>query len=127
RDPHPAIGRPTIDIGMRQEECLLLGPWRAGHAVDVMVAVALDMARADQRCQREVLLCGDPGLRGEILRRHEIAARLLSVPLRDTRAVDQPAIEPLARFGRDPAIAERARVREYADIGVRLVDLDRDL
>ena len=40
--------------------------------------VALDMRRADQGREREILLHGDAGLRGQVLGRHEIAAGLLA-------------------------------------------------
>ena len=86
------------------------------------------MRGADQRRERKVLLHGDAGLRGEILGRHEIVVRsCFGVPTCDPGPVQQRAIKALAGFGRDAAIAERAACREHADVGVRLVDLDRNL
>ena len=57
---------------MRSEESLLLRRRQRRHAVDVMVAVALDVADAEQRHQREVLLQREAG--------HDDAADLQAAP-----------------------------------------------
>ena len=59
---------------MGVEEALLLGRRQRGHAVDVVMAVALDMADAEQRHQRQVLLQGDAGLDRQVLGAHQVAA-----------------------------------------------------
>src|SRR3972149_3299803 len=121
-----AILSASIKIGVRGEKSVLLGLRRAGHAVDILVPVALDMRGADEGRQREVLLNGDAGLRGEVLRRHEVSLRaFLGVPVRHARTVEQGAIKALAGFRRNAAIAQRAHLREDADIGVGFIDLDR--
>ena len=121
------LSRAMIEVRMRGEERVLLRLRHARHAVDVMMPVALDMRRADQGREREILLHRDAGLRGQVLGRHEVAAGLFAVPFLDARAVDQRAVEALAGFRRDAAIAERAGARERFDVGIRLVDLDRHL
>ena len=59
---------------MRLEEREALGQRPAGEAVDEVMPVALDVRQAEQRDQREVLLHGEPGLRRQVLARHEVAA-----------------------------------------------------
>ena len=46
---------------------------RRGQAVDVVVAVALDVREPEQRDQRQVLLHGEAGLRGQVFAGQEVA------------------------------------------------------
>jgi hypothetical protein len=98
RQPHPAVGA-AVEVRVRGEEPQLLGLGRTGHAVDVVMAVPLDMAAADQRRQSKVLLHGDAGLGRQILRRHEIGtARRLAVPFGDAGVVEERTVEAFAGF-----------------------------
>ena len=58
---------------MRGEEVVLLLRRQPGHAVDVVMAVALDVPKADQIDQSEILLHGQAGLGRQILAGHEIS------------------------------------------------------
>src|SRR6266516_3688502 len=62
RDAYAAVRGAMIDIAMHGKKSIFLGARRAGHAVDIVMAVALDMGR-DQRGEREILLQRDSGLR----------------------------------------------------------------
>src|SRR5437773_5830804 len=61
----------TIEVGVGLEEAALLGPRPARHAVDVVVAVLLDVLQAEQAREGQILLHREPGLRGEVLAGHE--------------------------------------------------------
>ena len=52
---------------MRGEKRLRFGRRRIGKTVDIMMAVALGVADADQRAEREVLLHAKSGLAGQVL------------------------------------------------------------
>ena len=64
-----------VEIGMRGEKPALLGRGQAGHAVDIVVAVAFDMSDADQIDQRQILLQREARLNGQVFAGHEIAGR----------------------------------------------------
>src|SRR5438034_1390475 len=90
----PAFFRPArtagsaIEIGVGAGEIRLLAFGRERHAVDKVVAVALDMAEPQQRDQRQVLLHADAGQGRQVLRRHEIPVSAdLGVELGDARGV----------------------------------------
>ncbi len=58
-----APGGARVQIGMGLEERVLFGSGHGGHAVDVVVAVALDVLEAEEGDEREILLHADAGLR----------------------------------------------------------------
>ena len=63
-----------VKVGVRGDEGRLLGRGRERHAVDEVVAVALDMGQPEERDEAEVLLHADARPGGEILGRHEVRA-----------------------------------------------------
>src|ERR1700736_1474136 len=76
-----------------------------------MMAVALGVGDPDQRAEREILLHTEAGLTRQVLAGDkELFA--LPAPLGGARRVDDRLVDPLAGFGGDAAIAERARRRE---------------
>src|SRR4029079_1904842 len=99
----------AVEIGMGRGEGKLLRTRGERHAVDEMMAIALDMAEAEQGDEREILLHADAGERGEILGRHEIAlAPGLAIELADTRGVEDRLVEALAVLARHAGIAQLA-------------------
>src|ERR1700737_3712355 len=62
-----------VEVGVCGEKVVLLALRQRGHAVDVMMAVALDMGEPEQVDQGEILLHRQSGLGGEILTGHEVA------------------------------------------------------
>ncbi len=111
---------------MRRREIALLAHRRERHPVDEVVPVALDMRDAEQRHQRQVLLHADPGPGGQVLGRHEIAARLaVGVEFRHARGVQQRFVQALAVLARHPGIAELQRVWERVQLAVRFIDDQR--
>src|SRR5574341_2623309 len=96
---------------MRVEKCPLLLLRQSGHAVHVVVPIALDVRKPEQRYEREVLLQREPGLDGEVLAAHEIAL----APRRAARAVDERLVETLAGLRGHASVAERLRARERVE------------
>src|SRR6478752_7912562 len=96
---------------MAGEKRLRFGGWRVAEAIDIMVAVTLGMADADQRAEREILLHGETRLAGQVLTGDE-AFFAGGAPFRSTRRVNHRFVDALAGFRGDTAIAERARDRE---------------
>lgn len=98
----------------------------AGHAVDIVVAVAFDVAGADKRCQHEVLLERQARLRRQVLGGHERACGPgLGVPHLHASAVDECPVEAFAGLRGDAGITERAGTEKCADIAIGLVDFER--
>ena len=111
---------------MGAREGRLLPFRRERHAVDEMVAVALDMRQAQQRDQRQVLLHAHPRERRQVLGRHEILLRAgLGVELGDPCRVQDRLIGALAVLAGDAAVAELHGRRKRADLAVGLVDQHR--
>ena len=77
---------------MGARESRLLAFRRERHAVDEMMAVALDMGEAQQRHQRQVLLHAHARQRRQVLGRHEILLprrpRALSLATRAALRID---------------------------------------
>ena len=67
---------------MRLQELLRFAFRSSGEAVDEVVAVALDVAEAQQRHQRQVLLHGETGLRRQVLAGEEERARAFAIQRR---------------------------------------------
>src|SRR4030081_3171775 len=63
-----------IEAGLCDEEGLPLraAGVLAGEAIDIMMAVALDVGEAEQADQRQILLHRESCLGGEIFRRYEV-------------------------------------------------------
>ena len=76
-------GGAVVEIGVGAGEGGLLALRRERHAVDEMMAVALDVGQPQQRHQRQVLLHAHACQRGQVLGRHEIlvARRLRALSL----------------------------------------------
>ena len=73
-DFHPdGAAAALVKVGMRREKGVLLALRHSRHAVDVMVAIALDMGQAEQVHEGNILLQGQARLRREIFARHEIS------------------------------------------------------
>src|SRR5688500_9113211 len=81
-----------VQICVSAQESFLLGGRKAGHPVDVMVAVALDMLDPENGHQGKVLLERDSGLEREVLAAHEVAV----APGGAARAIDERLVQPLA-------------------------------
>ena len=88
-----------VQIAYARQESLLFVARQARHAVHVVVAVALDMRQPEQRDQREVLLQREPGLDGEVLAGHEVAAR--PIPLQRAALISD-LYRPLQVFDETP-------------------------
>ncbi|MNF14895.1 hypothetical protein D3C80_2172790 [compost metagenome] len=52
----------------------------SGHAVNIVVTVSLDVAKAEQGGQRQILLNCNASLRSQIFRRHEVTAAIFAIP-----------------------------------------------
>ena len=64
-----------------------------------MVTVALDMGEAEQIDQRQILLDGETGLRGQVLAGHEVIRRSrFGVPVRAARGIQNGFIQTFAAF-----------------------------
>src|SRR5258706_3091204 len=120
RQPY-AVAVARVEVGMRREKGLRLHGGRVGKTIDIVMTVALGMGDADQCTKREVLLDAKAGLTGQVLARYEesFAAR---APFGGAGRIDDRLVDPLAGFGGDAAIAERARRRKCVVRIVRLVD-----
>src|SRR5439155_25093227 len=117
-----------VEIGMRSQKSLLLGFARAlaAEAVDVMMAVALDVCDPEQTDERQVLLKRESRWGGEILARDKVARRVAGgVPMGAARGVQHRLVEPLARLARNAGVAERTSSQERVERGIRLVDQHR--
>src|SRR5262249_25046614 len=56
----------SVQVGVCAGKLRLLGLGRERHAIDEVMAVALDVCQSQQRCQRQVLLQADAGKRGQV-------------------------------------------------------------
>ena len=118
------LARRDRDGAATKAACSRLG--RERHAVDEVMAVALDMGQPEQRDQRQVLLHADARPGGEVLGRHEVArAPASALSLRDARGVEDRLVEALAVLARDAGVAERQRRRERRQLAVGFVDDQR--
>ena len=83
------------------------------HAVDVVVAVALDMRDAQQRHQRQILLQRQPGLDRQVFGAHEVALGAgLGIPLAQRARFRSDLYRPLQVFDDTPRVASaRGRAR----------------
>ena len=85
----------NVEIGMRGEKAFLLRHGSTTKAIDIMVAVALGVADADQCAEREILLHAEPGLAGEILSGDE-EWLVAAAPCRHACGIENGFLEPLA-------------------------------
>ena len=116
----------VVEVRVRAGEGGLLALGHERHAVDEMMAVALDVGQPQERHQRQVLLHAHPRQRGQVLRRHEIPLRAcLRVELGDARGIEDRFVEALAVLAGDAAVAELQRRGERGELAVRLVDDER--
>ena len=103
---------------MRGGEGRLLGRGGARHAADIVMAVALPLAEAEQGDQGEVLLQAEAGLGGQVFGRQERPA----APDPNAQRIDQRAQHPFAGLAADAAIAERAGPDEGVLVRIAFVD-----
>src|SRR3954471_2735665 len=78
---HDDILIAAVEIGMGLQEGFGLACRREAETIDIVMAVALGMRRAEQRAEREILLHAEAGLAGEILAGDEMR-RALRAPRR---------------------------------------------
>ena len=109
----PRRGCARRDRGCASRKACCSSPRQRRHAVDVVVAVALDVRDAQQVDQRQVLLHRQAGLRRQVFGRHEVARRACSAfQCRAARRVEHRLVEALAGLRRHAGVAARARLHE---------------
>lgn len=75
-----------VQIGVLRHEAILLVIGGEAHAIDIVVAVALEVREAEQREEGDVLLGADAGPGAQVLGGEEKASAALFCMRRATRA-----------------------------------------
>src|SRR5262249_51265465 len=118
----------AVEIAVQPRHLLALPPRAVTQALDVVVAVALDVRDAERPDRRQVLLKREDRHGRQVFGGHEERGLRLvpRLPALDQRAVQEGLDDALAILGADAPVPEPGGRLERAQFAVALVDDDRD-